>query len=125
MEENELKTIWHSAQKFYKKVQKQDGYIPPEQYNKPPEWETPIPFDEYELPVFPVDALPKTIGDYVTALAESTQTPVDMAASSALAVISVCMQGKYKIKANKCLCLHYARGQTNRCAKYLLYENLP
>lgn len=99
LEENELKTIWHSAQKFYKKVQKQDGYIPPEQYNKPPEWETPIPFDEYELPVFPVDALPKTIGDYVTALAESTQTPVDMAASSALAVISVCMQGKYKIKA--------------------------
>ena len=99
LEQNELKTIWHSAQKFYKKVQKQDGYIPPEQYNKPPEWETPIPFDEYELPVFPVDALPKTIGDYVTALAESTQTPVDMAASSALAVISVCMQGKYKIKA--------------------------
>ncbi len=48
---------------------------------------------------FPVDALPKGIADYVTALAESTQTPVDMAASSALPIISVCIQGKYKVCA--------------------------
>lgn len=26
-------TIWHSAQKFYAKVQQQDGYVPPELYN--------------------------------------------------------------------------------------------
>ena len=25
--------IWHSAQKFYAKVQQQDGYVPPELYN--------------------------------------------------------------------------------------------
>ena len=31
--ENELKMIWHSAMKFGNKVSKQDGYIPPEQYN--------------------------------------------------------------------------------------------
>ena len=29
----ELEAIWHSATKFGKKVEKQDGYIPPEQYN--------------------------------------------------------------------------------------------
>ncbi len=62
-------------------------------------WEKPIPFDECSLPEFPVDALPKVIADYVVALAESTQTPVDMAASSALPVISVCIQGKYKVRA--------------------------
>lgn len=27
-------TIWHSAQKFYGRVQQQEGYIPPEQYNQ-------------------------------------------------------------------------------------------
>ena len=62
-------------------------------------WEKPLPFDECTLPEFPVDALPKGIADYVTALAESTQTPVDMAASSALPIISVCIQGKYKVCA--------------------------
>ncbi len=97
--QHELQTIWNSAKRFGKKIEKQDGYIAPEEYNKEPEWEIPIPFDEYNLPVFPVDTLPKAIADYVTALAESTQTPVDMAATSALAVISVCMQGKFKIQA--------------------------
>ncbi len=64
-----------------------------------PLWEVPISFDEYDLPVFPVDALPSAIGDYVTALAESTQTPVDMAATSSLAIMAACSQGKYKIQA--------------------------
>ena len=69
-----------------------------------PAWEKPIPFDAFTLPAFPVDALPKEIADYVTALAESTQTPVDMAASSALPVLSVCMQGKYKVRAKADWC---------------------
>lgn len=99
LSDKELKDIWGSAVKFGKWIEKQDGYIPPEEYNKPSEWETPIPFDEYSLPAFPVDVLPKVIGDYVTALSESTQTPVDMAATAAIAVISVCMQGKFKIRA--------------------------
>lgn len=34
LEEQELMTIWHSAQKFYGRVQQQEGYIPPEQYNQ-------------------------------------------------------------------------------------------
>lgn len=33
LEHTELMTIWHSAQKFYAKVQQQDGYVPPEVYN--------------------------------------------------------------------------------------------
>ena len=34
--DEELKSIWHSACKFGRKVQSQDGYIPPEDYGKQP-----------------------------------------------------------------------------------------
>lgn len=61
-------------------------------------WEEPIPFGRYELPPFPTDALPPDIGEYVEAVAESTQTPVDMAGTAALSMISVCTQGKYEIQ---------------------------
>jgi hypothetical protein len=101
LSQTELRTIWNSAKKFGKKIKKQEGYVSPEEYNKEPEWETPIPFEEYNLPAFPVDALPGAIADYVKALAESTQTPIDMAATSAIAVMSVCMQGKFKIQAKE------------------------
>ena len=33
LEQSELETIWHSAQKFYTRVQQQDGYVSPELYN--------------------------------------------------------------------------------------------
>lgn len=61
-------------------------------------WEDPISFGEYELESFPIDALPADIGSYVQAVAESTQTPVDMAGTAALAVIAMCCQGKYVIQ---------------------------
>jgi hypothetical protein len=75
--------------------------VEPEVYNHPqePVWDEPIPFDEVTLPPFPVDALPGAIERYVVALAESTQTPVDMAASAALPILSVCLQGKYTVRA--------------------------
>ena len=62
------------------------------------EWETPIPFDEYKLPEFPIDALPSSIADYAIALAEHTQTPVDMAGTCGLSVCAVAIQGKYVIE---------------------------
>ena len=37
--DEELKAIWNSAVRFGKKVKQQDGYIPPEQYNKDTELE--------------------------------------------------------------------------------------
>ena len=57
-----------------------------------------MPFDEPNLPTFPVHTLPDTVRDYVTALAESTQTPVDMCACSVLAALALCIQGKFKIQ---------------------------
>lgn len=58
----------------------------------------PISLDGMKVPQFPVEALPKDIADYVCAVAESTQTPVDVAASAALSVLSIGMQGKYVIR---------------------------
>ena len=64
-----------------------------------PKWSTPIPFDEVKLPSFPVDAFPAPLYDWVKAVAENTETPVDMAAVCALAVLSCALQGKFIVHA--------------------------
>lgn len=100
LEQQELDQIWHSARKFFHtKVKHDPAYVKPDDYNAPsqPNWERPIPFTQHTLPPFPVDALPPAIREYVQAVAESTQTPVDMSASAALAVLALCQQGKYRI----------------------------
>ena len=33
LDNSELNTIWHSAQRFYSKISHEDGYVPPEVYN--------------------------------------------------------------------------------------------
>lgn len=99
--DQEVRSVWKSAQRFFhEKVEKQPGYVAAEVYNAPkePQWEQPIPFTQHALPAFPVDALPPTIRNYVLAVAETTQTPVDMSASAALAILALCQQGKYRIK---------------------------
>lgn len=102
LEDRELESIWAGKQRLYAKMRKQPGYIPPDAYNGIGSvvWETPLSFDEYDLPTFPVDALPETVRRYVLAVAESTQTSVDMAAVEALGVVSLCSQGKYFIRGN-------------------------
>ena len=45
------------------------------------------------LPAFPIHCLPPRLQAYVTAVAEHTQTPVDMAAGVALGVLATCLQG--------------------------------
>ena len=52
-------------------------------------------------PTFPVDALPSVLRDYVTAVAETTQTSPDMAAAASLAVLAICAQGKFVISGKK------------------------
>ena len=102
LDSKEIESIWKSAQKFYDKISASKDYIPPEEYekqqNREPKWDKPVPFDERNLPTFPVHTLPDTVRDYVTALAESMQTPVDMCACSVLAVLALCIQGKFKIQ---------------------------
>ena len=100
LEDSELNTIWNSALKYYGRIKQQADYISPEEYNQPKEfqWEHPIPFDSFNVPTFPVETLPTAIKEYVTAVAESTQTPVDLAALSAIAILSICLQGKYVVR---------------------------
>lgn len=35
LENSELNTIWHSAQRFFSRIREQAGYVPPEAYNNP------------------------------------------------------------------------------------------
>lgn len=99
LEDRELETIWASCQKFFRKLSSTPGYIPPDAYNGtgPIRWDTPIPFNDFDLPEFPTDALPPAIRDYVEAVAETTQTSADMAAVASLAILAICVQGKYRI----------------------------
>lgn len=58
-------------------------------------WEDPLPLSaRRDLPPFPVHALPAWLGTYVAAVAEETQTPVDMAGSLALAVLATAAGGR-------------------------------
>ena len=102
LDDAELDKIWRSAQRFFKRISESPDYIPAQQYGAgekaPAQWEEPIPFSRFTMAQFPTDALPDDIADYVNAVAESTQTPVDMAGAVALAILSVCLQGKYLIQ---------------------------
>ncbi len=51
-----------------------------------------------DLPKFPVDVLPEVVKDYVTAVAENSQTSPDMAAVISLGVLASCLQGKYVVE---------------------------
>ena len=62
------------------------------------QWEQPIPLLAFKLPPFPVEALPSKVRPYVEAVAEYTQTPVDMAGTAALAIMATCIQGKYCVR---------------------------
>jgi hypothetical protein len=64
-------------------------------------WESPLPFINMDLPAFPVNELPVIIGNYVHAVAETTQTSPDMAAVASLAVLALCLQGKFRIEGKK------------------------
>jgi len=56
-------------------------------------WPEPTPFGAPALPTFPDRALPGWIGIFVRSEAQATQTPVDLAAMLALAVLSSCLAG--------------------------------
>ena len=71
LEERESESIWAGKQRLCDKIRKQPGYIPPDAYNStgPVVWDTPIFFDENDLPELPADILPPAVRDYVLAVA--------------------------------------------------------
>lgn len=69
----------------------------------PYDWYMPIPIENNmaNLPKFPTETLPTIIRDYVEAVAEHTQTPIDMSAIASLSVIASTLQGKYEIEGKE------------------------
>ncbi|GGB71698.1 YfjI family protein [Fictibacillus barbaricus] len=61
------------------------------------EWKTPIPFEEYELPPFPVDVFPPWLREYVEGVAESTQTPLDAPSMAAISILSTALAKKFYV----------------------------
>ena len=63
------------------------------------EWEPTIPFGHpVELPPFPVEVLPTWVGRYVTDLAQSTQTPSDLASMLALTILATAAARKVDVE---------------------------
>jgi hypothetical protein len=81
----ELNTIWKQALKYYGEIQKQPDYQKPEDYGKE-SFDEIIPLPDVVLPSFPINVLAPAVRDYCLEVAESTQTPPDMAFVSALAI---------------------------------------
>lgn len=51
--------------------------------------------------VFPIECFPNKIRRYIEAVAEHTQTPVDMASVASLATVATAIQGKFEIESKK------------------------
>lgn len=62
------------------------------------EWPGLVEFNEYNLPPFPLHALPPILAEWSHAEAEATQTPVDLSALLALATIAVACQRKFGLE---------------------------
>ena len=63
------------------------------------DWNDPIPIESVtSSPPFPIHCLPVPLRDFAIAVAEHTQTPVDMAGVAALGTAAACLQGKYVVQ---------------------------
>jgi len=85
------KTAIAKVQRAYKKFPEGTSYTlnsPYKTYLQSPEWQEPVDFDNPNLPTFPVAVYPAWLRNYVEAVAETTQTPVDMAGTVALSVLA-------------------------------------
>ena len=63
------------------------------------EWEKPIPFDDFDLPLFPVAALPPWHRRFVEAEAIATQTPEDLSAMMTLTACAAALSRKVVVRA--------------------------
>jgi replicative DNA helicase len=64
-------------------------------------WESISEFDRYDLPEFPLEALPDWLRAYVEGLARETQTPADLAAMLTLANVSATLAGKVAVRVRE------------------------
>lgn len=66
-----------------------------------PEWEPPIPFDQFNLPRFPISVFPSWLSTFIEAEARATQTPPDLTAMLVLSVLAAACAKKVRIEVKE------------------------
>ena len=66
--------------------------------HNPTPWEPPIPFEVFDLPAFPVKALPLWLHEMAEAVAEAYQVPPDLPALLGLAAVAIAVAKKCNIQ---------------------------
>jgi hypothetical protein len=62
-------------------------------------WQPPIPLSAaHNLPAFPTDCLPGWLSEYVSCLAEATQTPADLPGFLVLNALAACAGGRVRLQ---------------------------
>jgi hypothetical protein len=93
-EQTGIYTAWQQAEQG--RVNTMFGSQPPP---PPPEWSEPIPLRSHpQLPAFPDHHLGEWVGPFTRSVAHATQTPIDLAAMTALASLAVAAGGKAVIE---------------------------
>ncbi|MEI6502611.1 MAG: DUF3987 domain-containing protein, partial [Armatimonadota bacterium] len=64
---------------------------------EPAPWESPLPFDSFDLPAFPTEAMPPVLRNYVRAEAVAIQTPEDLPGVVALCTVSLSIADKIRV----------------------------
>jgi hypothetical protein len=63
-------------------------------------WPSVIPLDEVTLPEFPIEAFPDPLRGMCQAVADSTETPIELAAMMGLATVATCTQRVFQVAAD-------------------------
>jgi hypothetical protein len=71
------------------------------QGNDPDSWDPPTPFHEFNLPPFPIEALPDPLRTFVEAEAEATQTQTDLAGMLTLSVCAASCATKVVVQVDE------------------------
>ncbi len=62
------------------------------------DWQAPVSLTTARLPLWPDDVFPDSVQNFVSGLAESTETPLELPALLVLASIAAAAQGKYRVR---------------------------
>jgi len=92
-----IKQVQWAYRKFAPGTSWKNVRRPYEQPVETVEWQAPVAFDELNLPAFPTHVFPGWVKNYVEAVAETTQTPVDMASMCALSVLATGCARKVRV----------------------------
>ena len=64
-------------------------------------WKKINELKEFNLPNFPIKDFPNKLREYIEAVAEELQVPIDMVGTGVLAILALCNQGKYVVQGKE------------------------